>query len=190
MRRYGSIFSKERNKALPFFEVNMKQVFESGRISFVEVSKLLVNDYLIMVNDYENVNRFIGGMSKVFTEEQEIGWVQEKLVENAPVFSMIEEKSRRFIGNIELMDLTDTEGELGIAITAEMQNQGYGTEAVSAMVQYGFNHFGLTRIFLRTSPGNVRAIRVYEKCGFREYNRTDNHVCMEISRQNGIREDG
>ena len=39
----------------------MKQVFESSRISFVEVSEQLVNDYLTMVNDYENINRFIGG---------------------------------------------------------------------------------------------------------------------------------
>jgi diamine N-acetyltransferase len=158
----------------------MKQFFESERIRFVEVSKLLIDDYLLMVNDYENVNRFIGGNHKTYTEEMEMKWVQEKLEEKAPVFSMIEKNSGKFIGNIELMDMTETEGELGIAITAEMQNQGYGTEAVSSMVQYGFHHYGLKRIFLRTRPHNVRAIRVYEKCGFREYNRTEDHVYMEI----------
>lgn len=158
----------------------MKQFFESDRISFVEVSELLIKDYLIMVNDYENVNRFIGGEKKEFTEEQEIKWVHEKLEENAPVFSMIEKGTGRFIGNIELMDRTDTEGELGIALTAGMQDQGYGTEAVSSMVQYGFNHFGLKRVYLRTNPNNARAIHVYEKCGFREYNRSEDHVYMEI----------
>ena len=40
----------------------MKQVFGSSRISFVEVSESLIPDYLVMVNDYENVNRFIGSM--------------------------------------------------------------------------------------------------------------------------------
>ena len=54
----------------------MDQVFESNRISFVEVSELLVNDYLDMVNDYENVNRFIGGKQKTYTAEQERKWVQ------------------------------------------------------------------------------------------------------------------
>ena len=160
----------------------MKQFFESDRISFVEVSERLVNDYLIMVNDFENVNKFIGGMNKSFTEEQEIEWVRDKLEQKAPVFSMVEKKSGRFIGNIELMDLTDTDGELGIALTAGMQNLGYGTEAVFSMIRYGFDHFGLKRIFLRTNPGNARAIHVYEKCGFREYDRTNDHVCMEISR--------
>ena len=63
----------------------MKQVFESSRILFVEVSERLVNDYLILVNDYENVNRFIGGKHKTFTVEQELAWIHEKLREKALV---------------------------------------------------------------------------------------------------------
>ena len=37
----------------------MKLIFESDRMSFVEISELLINDYLTMINDNENVNRFI-----------------------------------------------------------------------------------------------------------------------------------
>ena len=163
-------------------ETNMKQIFESDKISFVEVSECLVNDYLTMVNDYENVNRFIGGKKKSFTVEQELQWVQEKLEEKALVFSMIDKASGRFIGNIELMDPNDSEGELGIAITAEMQDQGHGTEAVLAMVNYAIDHLGLKRVFLRTNPQNARAIRVYEKCGFRKYKQDSEHVYMEVMR--------
>ena len=160
----------------------MKQVFESDKISFVEVSECLVNDYLTMVNDYENVNRFIGGKKKSFTVEQELQWVQKKLEEKAIVFSMIDKASGRFIGNIELMDPNDSEGELGIAITAEMQDRGHGTEAVLAMVNYAIDHLGLKRVFLRTNPQNARAIRVYEKCGFRKYKQDSEHVYMEVMR--------
>ena len=160
----------------------MKQIFESDNISFVEVSECLVNDYLTMVNDYEKVSKFIGGKKKSFTAEQELQWVRDKLEEKALVFSMIEKKSGKFIGNIELMDPTDSKGELGIAITAEMQNQGFGTEGVVAFTEYGMKHLGLQRIFLRTNPNNKRAIRVYENSGFREFDRTDDHVYMEIFR--------
>ena len=160
----------------------MKQLFESERIRFVEVSELLVADYLIMVNDIENVERFIGSVHEPFTEEQEIRWVHKKLEEKAQVFSMLEKHSGAFIGNIELMDVNDGVGELGIALTAKMQNKGYGTEAVSALTAYGLDRLGLERIFLRTNPANTRAIRVYEKCGFREYDRTDEHVFMELTR--------
>ena len=65
----------------------MKQVFESERIRFVEVSELLVRDYLIMVNDFENVDRFIGGRHETYTEDMEVRWVRKKLAEKAPVFS-------------------------------------------------------------------------------------------------------
>ena len=162
--------------------INMKQIFESRNISFTEVSEELAEDYLRMVNDVEHVDRFIGGTHAPYTREQEIAWVRGKLAEGAPVFSMIEKKSGGFIGNIELMDVNETGGELGIAVTAEKQNMGYGTEAVSALLKYGMERLGLQRIFLRTKPDNARAIRVYTKCGFREYRRTAEHVYMEITR--------
>ena len=160
----------------------MKQIFESERISFVEVSELLIPDYLVMVNDIEHVDRFLGGDHDPYTEEAEISWVRAKLAEKAPVFSMVEKAGGCFIGNIEIMDVRDSAGELGIAITAAKQDMGFGTEAVSALLAYGFHQLGLKRIFLRADPGNVRAIHVYEKCGFREYQRTDADVFMEIVR--------
>lgn len=159
----------------------MKQIFESERISFVEVSENLIGDYLIMVNDVENVRRFIGGKQEPYTAEQEISWVRGKLENKEPVFSMIEKESGDFIGNIELMDVTGPEGELGIAITAKKQNKGFGTEAILALISYGMVQLGLQRITLRTRFFNSRAIHVYEKCGFREYGRTEDHLCMEIT---------
>ena len=158
----------------------MKQVFESDRIRFVEVCEQLIPDYLVMINDIEHVDRFLGGAHDPYTAESEIEWVRENLEKKAPVFSMIEKAGGQFIGNIELMDMKDGEGELGIAITAGKQDRGYGTEAVSALVAYGFSRLGLKRVFLRVFPANARAIRVYEKCGFREYGRTEKDVYMEI----------
>ncbi len=160
----------------------MKQIFESERISFVEVTEVLIKDYLTMVNDIENVARLIGSRTEPISEEKERRWVRGKLEEKAAVFSMIEKQSGEFIGNIELMDVCDSVGELGIAITAEKQNCGYGTEAVAAITEYGMNRLGLDRIFLKVYPDNAKAIRVYEKCGFREYDRTDEDVFMEIRR--------
>ena len=160
----------------------MKQIFESENICFVEVSELLVKEYLAMVNDIENVARLIGRGADQISEEKERRWVRGKLEEKAPIFSMIEKKSGRFIGNIELMDVADSAAELGIAITAGMQDRGFGTEAARALVGYGMDRLGLKRIFLKVFPDNARAIRVYEKCGFREYDRSGEDIFMEITR--------
>lgn len=160
----------------------MNSIFKSENIFFVRVSESLVPDYLAMVNDVEHVARLIGlsRRSEPITAEQERRWVQKKLAEDATVFSMLEKTTGTFIGNIELLHIENGSAELGIAITAAMQEKGYGTEAIPAMVQYGMETLGLLRIFLKVYPDNARAIHVYEKCGFREYDRTADDVFMEI----------
>ena len=161
----------------------MIQVFESENILFVRPSERLVPDYLAMVNDIENVRRFIAmdRSAQPITEQQERQWVQKKLAEGTPVFSMLEKRTGAFIGNIELMDIAEGTGELGIAITVGMQDRGYGSKAIPAMVNYGMDRLGLRRVFLKVYPDNARAIHVYEKCGFRAYDRTDDDVFMEIT---------
>ena len=158
----------------------MREIFSSERIRFTEVSELLIPDYLRMVNDYENVNIYLGSGQESYTEEDEVRWVREKLETNAPVFSMMEKETGDFIGNIELMDVADGQGELGIALTAEKQNRGYGTEAIRALTAYAAQRMGLRRIVLRADPRNLRALHVYAKCGFREYDRTEKDVYMEL----------
>ena len=160
----------------------MTTVFTSENIRFVRVSEELVPDYLAMVNDWERVGKLIGSRRDPISEEKERRWVQKKLAEGAALFSMLEKDTGAFIGNIELMDIADRAGELGIAITAAMQDKGYGTEAVRAMVDYGMDTLGLRRVFLKVFPDNARAIRVYEKCGFREYDRTEDDVFMEVTK--------
>ena len=158
----------------------MQPVFETENISFVRVSESLLPDYLAMVNDIDRVAQFIGRRLDPIPAEKERQWVRQKLAEQAVLFSMLEKKTGAFIGNIELMDVADGAGELGIAVTASMQEKGFGTEAIPAMVRYGMDTLGLRRIFLKVYPDNARAIRVYEKCGFREYDQTADDVFMEI----------
>ena len=160
----------------------MNEVFVSENIRFVRPTEALVPDYLAMVNDWEHVGRLIGSRREPFTEQQERQWVQKKLAAGAPVFSMLDKESGAFIGTIEFMDVQAESAELGVAVTAAMQNRGYGTEAIRAMVRYGMDALGLRRVFLKVFPDNARAIRVYEKCGFREYDRTADDVFMEFIR--------
>ena len=159
----------------------MTQMFASENIRYMEVSELLLGDYLVMVNDLERVGRLIGRTAPI-SEQQGLRWIRKKLEKQDPIFSMLEQKTGDFIGNVELKDSDGTTAELGIAITAAKQDMGYGTEAVAAVVRYGFETLGLCRIFLKAFPGNDRAIHVYQKCGFTEYDRTEQDVYMEIRR--------
>ena len=98
---------------------------------------------------------------------------------------MLERDTRQFNGNIELTNRKDDEAEWGIVMTYKMQNKGYGTEALKRSVEYGFGALELRRIYLAVYADNPRAIHVYEKCGFREYDRNDVDVFMEAVREQG-----
>ena len=161
----------------------MNVIFESENISYAEVSESLIPDYLAMLNDHERVGRFISASTKTYTVEKEVEWVREKLAERASVFSMLEKAGGAFIGNIELMDIHGGEAMLGIAITAAQQDRGFGSESVAALLRYDFETLGLRRIRLKARPFNARALRVYEKCGFREYDRTEEDVFMEVFKE-------
>lgn len=162
-------------------EINV--IFESENIIYVRPSFDLVPDYLEMVNDIDNVARFIGERSEPLTEQQEIDYIKDKMDNNATMFSMLEKGTNKFIGNIEFFNRVFEEAEWGIVITTSMQNKGYGTEALKRSVEYGFNELGLTRIYLGVYVNNPRAIHVYENCGFKEYKRDDVDVFMEITKE-------
>ena len=40
--------------------MNFKKIFESENIEYVEMTLDLIDDYLEMINDFDNVGRFIG----------------------------------------------------------------------------------------------------------------------------------
>jgi RimJ/RimL family protein N-acetyltransferase len=75
----------------------------------------------------------------------------------------------RPIGEASLFHLDHLNGtaELGIFIGEQEQwGKGYGTDAVNALVDFGFGWLRLDRIWLEVWTENPRAIRSYEKAGF------------------------
>lgn len=160
--------------------MDMNVIFESENIIYVRPSFDLVPQYLEMINDIENVAKFIGERRTLLTEQDEIDYIKDKMDKDATMFSMLEKDTREFIGNIEFFNRVDDEAEWGIVITSKMQNKGYGKEALRRSVEYGFNELDLKRIYLEVYANNTRAIHIYENCGFKEYDRTDVDVFMEI----------
>jgi len=55
---------------------------------------------------------------------------------------------------------------LGYRIDEQKRNQGYMTEAVKSVVDYGFNNLLLHRIEANIMPHNIASLRVVEKLGF------------------------
>ena len=58
--------------------------------------------------------------------------------------------------------------ELGYDLARPYWGQGLMTEAVRAMIQFGFEHMGLNRIEAEVMPENIASIRFLSKLGFEE----------------------
>ena len=63
----------------------MKKIFESTNIIFAEVSNEFINDYIEMLNDYENVGKYFSESHEPYTVEGEMQWVKSELDEKAVV---------------------------------------------------------------------------------------------------------
>lgn len=140
-------------------------IFESDRIYFVRLTEKLANDYLSMVNDIE-VQKYISHNRKTYEFDGELEWIKSKLEEKAIIFSMIEKETNKFIGNIEIMEIKNNIGEMGIAITPKQQDKHFGQEAIKRFIEYAFNDLGLDGLELNVYNFNPRGIKCYEKVGF------------------------
>lgn len=75
------------------------------------------------------------------------------------------------------VDAVARTAELGITIGDKSYwGKGYGREAITLLVEYGFRHHNLHKVHLRVHARNERAIRAYQACGFREEGRLRAHV--------------
>jgi RimJ/RimL family protein N-acetyltransferase len=84
------------------------------------------------------------------------------------IFAIRTADSAKLVGTIQLADIhpIHRSAELIIRIGTEANRGiGLGSEAVKLLVQFGFQHRNLLRIWLRVFADNVRAIRSYEKAG-------------------------
>ena len=145
--------------------MNYQTVFESENILYVKLNEKLINDYLVMINDPDVANK-ISHKLRTYTYEDELNWVKLKLQKKAICFSMIEKRTGDFIGNIEIMEINNNIGELGITITPKKQNQHYGTESIKAILKYAYEKLNLDGMELNVYSTNLKAIHCYEKIGF------------------------
>lgn len=74
----------------------------------------------------------------------------------------------QIIGTVGLrnVDFGMGEGTLGIILRADIVGQGYGTDAIRALVRYSFDVLGFRRVLLDVAVNNHRARHVYHKLGF------------------------
>ncbi len=85
------------------------------------------------------------------------------------------------------VNLVHGEGWVGIGIgDREFWGKGYGTDMMKLCLQYAFTELNLRRMSLGLMEYNPRALRSYEKAGFRLEGRTRSDICRDGKRYDSL----
>ena len=70
---------------------------------------------------------------------------------------------------LRMIDWVNRKAELFITIGEKSYwGKGHGTDAVRILLRLAFDKLNLHRVYLTTLATNARALRCYEKCGFKQ----------------------
>jgi RimJ/RimL family protein N-acetyltransferase len=105
-------------------------------------------------------------------QAQEERWFDDMLARQGSeswFFVMCTLEDDRAIGTLGLFDVNLTNGSAGIGIAIgdpDDQGKGFGTDAMEALLDFGFGELRLERMWLDVYDFNPRGVRSYEKAGF------------------------
>lgn len=124
------------------------------------------------LNDF-NTTDYIGRSENLVSLEGEKEYLQ-KNINGEAVFFIVTLDQDKVIGTVGIENINHVHrrGTLGVFIEdKDYRNNGYGTEAIRLVLEYGFKYLNLNNINLDLIACNERALACYKKCGFKEAGR-------------------
>lgn len=110
-------------------------------------------------------------MTLPLTTEDEQSWYESVIANRSQAcFTIYELNTNQPVGNISLenINLRDQTAAVGLLIgEVDTWGRGYATEALQLVLDYGFTVLNLHSVHLQCVDYNKRALRIYERVGFR-----------------------
>ena len=133
------------------------------------------------MNDFQ-VTDYINKSAQIMTAIGEKEWLENTARKNENKnFNIIDLNSNKLIGTIglEKFNWTSRNAVLGIFIgDKNYRNNGYGTEAIKLLLEFGFKYLNLHSIRLSLLSVNERAHKCYLKCGFKDAGKSREEIFL------------
>jgi diamine N-acetyltransferase len=148
-------------------------------IQLREITKADIPQINAWRNDPEVID-FLGCGFLYISEEIDEKWYQNYLGNrDKNVRLAITTVDHQFIGNVYLLNIhpINRTAEFSIVISDKRYwSQGIGAEVARRVLHHAFQDLNLNRVYLYVLNNNDRAIRLYEKIGFRREGRMEEAV--------------
>ncbi len=111
------------------------------------------------------IYRFEPGAPITFDEAREMTRERSR---GTDFWAVVLKDGNRLVGHLYFKQNEPAEWltwELGYIFNPAYQRQGYATESATALVRYGFEHWGVHRVVAHCNPENIASWRVMEKIG-------------------------
>lgn len=128
-----------------------------------------LDDILKYFNDSEVRQFLCPGIPYPFSREEEKTWLQNLPKQtDQKTFAITRKEDGSYMGGcgINEMEWTHRWCVVGIFLGKPFWNQGYGTEALGALIEFMFTQMNLNKACLRVYGFNKRAMQSYLKLGF------------------------
>jgi len=155
-------------KLLYNYPRRLPQMIQGQKTKLRAIEREDLPTFVRWFNDPE-VRQYLAMYMPMSMAEEE-KWFERQLDDqNSRIFA-IETEDGVHIGNIGLhnFDWKNRRAVLGIVIgEKEYWGQGYGSDAIRTLLSFALGEMNLHRVQLEVHDFNARAIRCYEKCGFK-----------------------
>ena len=135
--------------------------------------KMKENDSHCLFTIWSNpdVTRFmnIENFSNENQAKEMIHFLNELSAQNKAMrYTIVEAKTNQIIGScgFNTLDYENRKAEIGYELDSTFWGRGYGTEAVSSLVDYAFKQLHFTKIEAEVEPENLPSVKVLQKLHF------------------------
>jgi RimJ/RimL family protein N-acetyltransferase len=146
-------------------------MYRGEKVELAAVQREYLPQYVAWLNDWEIAQYLNPGVAMPLNLDDETEWYENRRKrEGNYLFAILTLAENRLIGNCGLhhVDFKNRSATFGIFIgDKDYWGKGYGTDATRTLLQFGFEELGLNRVELEVYDFNQRALRAYEKAGFR-----------------------
>ncbi len=103
----------------------------------------------------EDTKNFLRSLSKMYKKRELIDW------------GIVHKSEQKLIGTCGYVEwsMNHSRAQIGYALSRKYWSQGYMSEAVSAIIDFGFREMSLNKIEARCAQENIASARVMEKVG-------------------------